>query len=73
MKKHAHCEVGRCALSLLYAVGGWGNTPVGRPEGAPCPYHNTAKQGSACSPVLSSLAFQRRSALTFPITRATID
>ena len=19
---------------------GWGNTPVGRPEGAPCPYHN---------------------------------
>jgi len=22
------------------AVGGWGNTPVGRPEGAPCPYYN---------------------------------
>jgi hypothetical protein len=46
MKKHAHCEVGRCALSLLYAVGGWGNTPVGRPEGAPCPYHNTGDGGA---------------------------
>jgi hypothetical protein len=22
------------------AVGGWGNTFVGRPEGVPCPYHN---------------------------------
>jgi hypothetical protein len=21
-------------------VGGWGNTPVEKPEGAPCPYHN---------------------------------
>ena len=28
-------------------MGGWGNTPVGRPEGAPCPYHNKTTVGAA--------------------------
>jgi hypothetical protein len=39
---------GWLAGGLLYltsgsAVEGWGNTPVERPEGAPCPYHNNTR------------------------------
>ncbi len=30
------------------AVGGWGNTSVVRPEGAPCPYHNKSARTIKC-------------------------
>jgi len=33
------------------AVEGWGNTLAVRPEGAPCPYHNTATDGLDACPL----------------------
>ncbi|MFH1632802.1 MAG: hypothetical protein ABIG63_02175, partial [Chloroflexota bacterium] len=40
-------------------MGGWGNTPVARSEGAPCPYHNKTCKSLAVVEYLRT-AMQRR-------------